>query len=172
MTRVGITGHSDLTAHSAVVVAAALRHVLCRHARVGRLVGVSCLAPGADQLFATVLLELGGQLEVILPAPDYRQHQIAAADAGAFDGLLDAATSVRVMGFERSCRQAYAEANAVLLASVETVIAVWDGAAATRLGSTGDVVASARQLGIPLSVIWPPGAARATPAPTSPTIRG
>jgi hypothetical protein len=165
MTRVGITGHSDLTAHSVVVVSVALRRALHTHARAGRLVGVSCLAPGVDQLFATVVLELGGQLEVILPAPDYRQRQIKAADVVTFDGLLGAARSVRVMRFERSCRQAYAAANAVLLASVEMVIAVWDGRPPTRLGSTGDVVAAARHLGIPLSVIWPLGAARATPTP-------
>ena len=167
MTRVGITGHSDLSEHSVALVSTALRRALHTHARAGQLVGVSCLAPGVDQLFATVVLELGGQLEVILPASDYRQQQITEADTVVFDGLLGAARSVRVMRFERSCRQAYTAANAVLLASVETVIAVWDGRAATRLGSTGDVVAAARHLGIPLSVIWPPGAARATPTPTA-----
>lgn len=36
-------------------------------AHANSLVGVSCLVRGADQLFARVVLELGGALEVVLP---------------------------------------------------------------------------------------------------------
>lgn len=47
--RIGITGHLNLTVESAPLVAAAMRAELAAHANDG-VVGVSCLARGADQL--------------------------------------------------------------------------------------------------------------------------
>jgi hypothetical protein len=170
MTRVGVTGHSDLTVMSLSIVAAALRRELAHH--LGRpLVGVSCLAPGTDQLFAEAVLDLGGSLEVILPAPDYRERKIAPDNAHRFDRLLASASSVRTTSFDRSCRQAYLAASAGMLASVDTVIAVWDGRPATRLGSTGDVVLAARRISMPLTVLWPAGAARLSAAVTPAVAR-
>ena len=68
MTVVGVTGHSNLTPDALDPVRRALRDHL-RPLRTG-LVGVSCIARGADQVFADVVLELGGALEVVLPAAD------------------------------------------------------------------------------------------------------
>jgi hypothetical protein len=147
------------------VVADAVRHVLAPYLAKGPVTGVSCLAVGADQLFAEIVLELGGELEVILPAPDYRSRQIEPDNAHQFDRLLTAAHSVRTTGFERSCRQAYLAAGAALLASVDLLVAVWDGRPATRTGSTGEVVDLARRRGLPVAVVWPPGAARDLEAP-------
>jgi len=94
--RVGVTGHSDLTPLSHPVVASAVRRALAPH-RGPALVGVSCLAPGADQIFAEAVLDLGGLLEVILPAPDYRERKIPEDNARRFDRLVDAASSVRII---------------------------------------------------------------------------
>jgi hypothetical protein len=167
MTRVGVTGHSDLTTTSRTLVTRALRRELARY-RGSPLVGVSCLAPGTDQLFAAVLLDLGGRLEVVLPAPDYRERKISGVEAALFDRLLASASSVQFTGFERSCRQAYLAASAAMLSTVDTVLAVWDGRPATRLGSTGDVVDAARKLALPLTVLWPPGASRLSTASVIP----
>ncbi|HWN31377.1 MAG TPA: hypothetical protein VNP03_01485, partial [Pseudonocardia sp.] len=71
--RIGITGHSNLAPDSVPLVTEALRHAV-EKVRVGAgrpLIGVTCLARGADQLFARAVLELGGQIEVVLPASDY-----------------------------------------------------------------------------------------------------
>ena len=40
------------------------------------------------------------------------------------------------------------------------LVAVWDGQPARGLGGTADVVAYARQRGVPMEVIWPQGATR------------
>jgi hypothetical protein len=40
------------------------------------------------------------------------------------------------------------------------LVAVWDGQPARGLGGTADVVAYARQRGVPMEVIWPRGATR------------
>jgi len=167
MTRVGVTGHSDLTTMSRSLVARTLRRELVRY-RGSPLVGVSCLAPGTDQLFAAEVLDLGGRLEVVLPAPDYRERKITGSDAVLFDRLLASAGSVRFTGFERSCRPAYLAASAAMLARVDTVLAVWDGRPAIRLGSTGDVVDAARALALPLTILWPAGASRLSTASVIP----
>jgi hypothetical protein len=167
VTRIGIAGHSDLSTSSRLAVRAELARTLSAHSWTGGLVGVSCLAPGADQLFGQVVLDLGGKLEVILPAPDYRDRQIGPTDAPIFDRLVASASSVRVMGFEQSCRAAYMAASAAMLACVEMLVAVWDGHPATRLGSTGEVVAVATGLGLPTTILWPPGAQRTSATNTA-----
>jgi len=168
VTRIGVTGHSDLTTPSLPIIEAALREWLVP--RTGRRwVGVSCLARGADQLFAALVLGLGGQLEVILPARDYRARTVGPRNAAQFDHLLSAATRTTVMGFDQSCREAYMAASTALLATVDRVAAVWDGKPARSHGSTGDVVAAARRLGLPVSVLWPTGAARHPADETRPT---
>lgn len=50
MVRIGITGHSNLTDSTAELVAEELRKILAD--QPDHLVGVTCLARGADQVFA------------------------------------------------------------------------------------------------------------------------
>lgn len=157
--RIGITGHSNLTVESAPLVAAALRTELAAHASHG-VVGVSCLARGADQLFARAVLELGGVLEVVLPSADYRSRKVKADNAAPFDELLGQATTVHTLPFEASNRESYLAASEHVLSTVELMMAVWDGQPADGRGGTGDVVECARALGLPVTVVWPAGAAR------------
>ena len=86
MTRIGITGHSNLSADSVPLVHQALVEVLAPH-KSGDLVGVSCLARGADQIFAEVVLEAGGRLEVVLPSVDYREAKVKPYNLDQFDDL-------------------------------------------------------------------------------------
>ena len=72
--RIGITGHSNLTPSTVVLVADALRGLLADAEQP--VVGVTCLARGADQVFARVVLELGGEIEVVPPASDYRSRKV------------------------------------------------------------------------------------------------
>jgi hypothetical protein len=156
--RIGITGHSNLTPDSAQLVAAELRKVLSGYEQP--LVGVSLLARGADQVFARVVLELGGQLHVVLPAADYRERKVKPDNREEFEALIGQAANVRVLPFETSNRDAYAAANEVVLAEVDALIAVWDGAPPDGKGGTGDTVEVARARGIPVTIVWPDGAAR------------
>ncbi|MGH3841644.1 MAG: hypothetical protein ACRDS0_09410 [Pseudonocardiaceae bacterium] len=157
MSRIGITGHSNLTDAAEKVVCEALQNLL-RHLR-GEVIGVSCLARGADQLFARVVLDVGGSLEVVLPAPDYRT-KVKPDNVDRYDALLAAAASVHVMPFDTSCRESYMAASDYLLSTVDEVIAVWDSGPSGGLGGTADVVAAARQRGLTVHVVWPPGAVR------------
>jgi hypothetical protein len=156
--RIGITGHSNLTAESEPIVADALRKVL---AEIGEpVVGVTCLARGADQIGARVVLDSGGEITVILPAADYRERKVKPDNRAEFESLLSRASQVRVLPFETSNRAAYMAASEAVLGDVEHVVAVWDGQPADGHGGTGDVVAAARERGLPVTVVWPDGAAR------------
>lgn len=77
-----------------------------------------------------------------------------------FDELIGRATTVRTMAFAESNRDAYMAASEDVLSSVDEMVAVWDGTPAGGHGGTADVVAAAKVRGIPVTVVWPIGAAR------------
>jgi hypothetical protein len=155
MPRIGITGHTNLTPTTISLVTAAIRACL----EPTGLVGVTCLAQGADQIFARVVLELGGSVEVVLPAADYRAEKVKPANLADFDELLNAAAKIHTMPFAQSNPDAYLAASEHLLATVDALIAVWDGEPG-NYGGTGDVVTAAHKLGLPVTIIWPKGATR------------
>lgn len=157
--RVGVTGHTNLAPDTVPSVRAALREALALWGP--GLVGVTCLAPGADQLFARVVLDLGGTVEVILPAADYRDREIRPADRAEFDALMEQAQRVTVMPFPESNRDAYVAASDAVLGAVERMVGVWDGEPSDARGGTAVVVAEARARGMPVDVVWPDGAHRA-----------
>ncbi|GHJ44121.1 hypothetical protein Cs7R123_14630 [Catellatospora sp. TT07R-123] len=157
MPRVAVTGHRDLTPEVARYVTDGLRAVLRPY---GPLVGLSCLADGADQLFAQIIVELGGVVEVVVPAADYRRH-LSATAAARYDVLLAGAAAVHRMPAAVSGEQAYQRANEFLVRGCELLVAVWDGEPARGHGGTADAVAYARELGVAVKVVWPPGVRRA-----------
>ncbi|GAA3076019.1 hypothetical protein GCM10010485_12030 [Streptosporangium carneum] len=158
MVRIGVTGHMNLTPATTHLVRDELRSHL---RRVGHdLVGVSCIAQGADSLFAETVLEMGGTLEVVLPSQDYRAAKVKPDHAERFDRLLGKAAQVHVMAFEHANREAYVAANEAMLGSVTELVAVWDGESPVDAGGTASVVAEARRRGLPVTVIWPEGASR------------
>lgn len=159
MTRIGITGHSNLTADAVPLIAEGIREVLAEHTG-GDLVGVTCLAKGADQVFARVVLELGGAVEVVLPSADYRRRKVRPDNVDEFDELISGASAVRTMPFEEAGRDAYMAASDDVLDTVEMMVAVWDGGPSGGHGGTADVVDAARERGLQVAVIWPDGAER------------
>jgi hypothetical protein len=155
MARIGITGHVALSADSVEPIYRILVRELRRMSGPD-LHGVTCLARGADRVFARAVLALGGTFEVVLPALDYRERIVDAGERGEFDELLGEATQVSCMRFARSGRAAYLAASEELLRRCDQLLAVWDG----EPSITADVVRSARRSGRPVSVLWPPGARR------------
>jgi len=121
--------------------------------------GLSCLADGADQIFARAVLDHGGTLEVIVPARRYRQGLPEQARPD-YDRLLAAAARVHRMPAEESDAQAHMAAGVRMLEMADELWAVWDGKPARGYGGTADVVACARDRGVPVRVFWPRGARR------------
>ncbi|MGW1713173.1 hypothetical protein [Streptomyces sp. NPDC002156] len=160
MTTIAVTGHMDLTDASVPLVRDALRETLKPFVGSG-LTGVSCIAKGADSLFAEVVLELGGHLIAVVPSRDYRQNKVKPDHAETFDRLTESADEVLVLPNETADRSAYEDANRTLLQRAERLVAVWNGEPPTgKGGGTADTVIEAREAGLPVDVVWPNGASR------------
>jgi hypothetical protein len=159
MAIVGVTGHSNLTDRSVELVRHELFDVLTP--RSAGLVGMTCLARGADQVFADVVLELGGALEVVIPASDYFTGISDPVSQERCEAYLDAAAATVAMPYETSGPPAYLSASQYLIDRCDLLVAVWDGSPATGGGGTADAVAYARELGRSVLVVWPDGARRA-----------
>jgi hypothetical protein len=157
--RIGISGHSNLTTATAPLVATGIRTALEQYPS-DDLVGVTCLARGADQIFARVVLEYGGAVEVVLPAADYRDRKVKPDNAHDFDELIGKAVDVHTMPFAESNRDAYMAASEHVLSTINALVAVWDGGPSGGYGGTADVVDAAQKRGLPVTVVWPDGAER------------
>jgi hypothetical protein len=157
--RIGVTGHTRLTERTARTVYVTLCEELVRY-RPATLHGVTCLAPGADQLFARAVLAAGGTFDAIVPAADYRDDVVDVDDRPGYDELVGRAASVIRMPFARSGTRAYLGASQELLRRCDELLAVWDGSTAEQLGVTAEVVATARSRNVSVRVLWPADAVR------------
>jgi hypothetical protein len=73
----------NLTADSVPLVYQAITGALALYS-THKLTGISCIAQGADSVFAQAVLDLSGKLEVILPAADYREQKVKPDRAPQF----------------------------------------------------------------------------------------
>jgi hypothetical protein len=121
--------------------------------------GLSCLADGADQIFARAVTELGGTLEAVIPATEYRE-KLPADSHPAYDDLLAQATVVHRLPFTESTSESHMAASKLMVDKADELYALWDEKPARGYGGTADVVAYAREHGTPVRVIWPDGAQR------------
>jgi hypothetical protein len=158
MPRIAISGHRALPSETERLVRDALTSALERFP-APTVVGVSCLADGADALFAEAVLDRGGRLAVVVPAVEYRDA-LPAKHHATYDRLLAAAEEVHRLDFQASTSESHMAASERMLDLSEELFAVWDGLPARGFGGTADVVGEARRRGMPVTVIWPPGARR------------
>ncbi|ROO61981.1 hypothetical protein EDC02_3942 [Micromonospora sp. Llam0] len=155
--RIAITGHRGLNDEVTAKVAKAIDDMLSLVQ--GEIVGVTCLADGADQLFAEAVLRCGGRLEVVVPAQEYRDGLPDTAHA-TYDKLINQAKAVHRCDYRTSNSDAHMTASRLMIDKSDRLFAVWDGMPARGYGGTADVVAYAENNGVPVTVIWPPGARR------------
>jgi hypothetical protein len=157
MTRIAISGHRGLPADTTELIDKAIRAALSP--LLPDVTGISCLADGADQLFARAVTDLGGTLEAIIPAAQYRDGLPDDAKP-EYDSLLTQAQAIQQLPFTESSSESHMTASTVMIDTADMLYAVWDGQPARAYGGTADVVTYARQKGIPVQVIWPDGARR------------
>ena len=155
--RIAVSGHRGLPAQTARLVDAALRAELAVHSH--DLTGLSCLADGADHIFARAVVELGGRLEAVIPADFYRAGLPPAAHP-EYDDLLSSADVVHRLPYPEPTDESYLAASTFMVDRSEVLLAIWDGEPSRGHGGTADVVAYARAQGKPVKVVWPAGAIR------------
>jgi hypothetical protein len=108
-----------------------------------RLRFVSPIADGADQIAAEVALDLGWELQAILPfvRAEYRSSLANDEARAKFDALLERAScTLELPGDEHSEIDAYVMTGRATVAHCDILIAVWDGRPPRGRGGTGEVV--------------------------------
>lgn len=158
---VGVTGHrAEVLPESSVpVLRERIRHVLqiieeagrallaangdCFASFAPRMRFVSPVADGADQIAAEVALELGWELQAILPF-ERAAYRASLANHGArerFDALLDRADCrLELPGDPSHGLEAYVMTGRATVAHCDVLIAIWDGLPPRGRGGTGEVV--------------------------------
>ncbi|MYZ37059.1 MULTISPECIES: hypothetical protein [unclassified Streptomyces] len=156
--RIGITGHRGLPSD----VAAEVRAGLVQHAKAygaAEFTAISCIADGPDAWWAQIALDAGARVEVVIPASEYRES-LPEWHHADYDQLLSKAADVHHTGLTQSTSEAHQAGSEILVGLSDHLLAVWDGKPARGYGGTADVVAYARRVGVPVTVIWPDGASR------------
>ncbi|HUQ54288.1 hypothetical protein [Lentzea sp.] len=154
--QLAITGHRGLSSDLEARVDRMIRDAVAGN---GDVVGVSCLADGADAVFAQAVLDVGGSLVAVLPASRYRET-LPEHYRPVFDRLLACAGKVVQLPYVTPDPHAYMEAGKRMVDESDSLLAVWDGQPGRGPGGTADVVAYARSRGVPVTVLWPEGAIR------------
>lgn len=157
MSRVGITGHQGLKPWVERVVSDRMREALKYESN---LVGVTSLAAGADQIFARIVLAFGGNIEVILPTPAYREAFSKPEELAACEDLLARAVKTIILPFPLPSEGAFMAAGRAVVDRSDLLMAVWNGKPAGGLGGTADVIAYAHECGVAVVNLWPEGTPR------------
>lgn len=157
VTRIGVTGHRRIPDAVLPAVRSGIRAQL---RGLGPLQALSCLAAGADQLFADIALACGVPLTAVIPGMDYEAHLGDAETRGAYRRLLESCAERVELPREATHEEAYYAAGRYVVDHADRLVAVWDGAPARGLGGTGDVVDYARGAGVPVTVLWRDGVER------------
>lgn len=157
MARIAVSGHRGLKAQTIQLIDHIIREELSGCG--GEITGLSCLADGADQVFARAVLDLGGALEAVIPAEEYRAG-LPTDVCSVYDELLSRAIMVHRMPYTEATSEAYMAASMFMVDRADELCAVWDGKPARGYGGTADVVGYARDNHRMVLVIWPDGARR------------
>lgn len=169
--RIGVTGHRVLAELEKINagVEAALRRIEQRFPGEAMTV-ISALAEGADRIVAHHLLDRPGS-GLIVPLPmatsDYLDDFKSASSRAEFLTLLQRAHQVEEMSSAATREQAYDAAGEYVLNNSDVLIAIWDGRNSQGQGGTGDVVARARERGLPIAWVHAGNREPETERPTS-----
>jgi hypothetical protein len=118
-----------------------------------RLLFISPLADGADQIAARVAVELGFELYVTLPfdKETYRRELADDESRVTFDELLGQASCLlELPGEHEDPVDAYAMTGRATVAHCDLMLAVWDGLPPRGRGGTGEIVELAVVNGTPV----------------------
>ncbi|MGG3102046.1 hypothetical protein ABEP12_01960 [Bacillus velezensis] len=134
----GITGHQDLGSENwERKIAEKLTKIIKEHPV---RMGYTCLAKGADQLFAQALIKLRVPYTVVIPSSNYEATFEGRNEIARYKELLEKADQQIKLPFSQPEEKAFLEAGKCVADNAEILIAVWNGQAAKGLGGTGDIV--------------------------------
>lgn len=135
---IGVTGHQNLISNK---VKKWVQKLLSEYlSKYDDIVGFSCLAEGADQVFAEEILKKGFNLVAIIPSHNYEKSFSSKSARINFNDLLLKSSNIINLSFKNPSEEAYWEAGKTIVDSSDLVLAIWNGKEAEGLGGTGDIV--------------------------------
>jgi hypothetical protein len=141
--KAGITGHQDLgPPEVALWIAGSIARLIDRY-RV--TYGLTCLARGADQMFAVLLVEKRIPFTAVIPCRSYERTFHTKRSLEDFRHLSNLATNIISLSFDSPSEMAFFEAGKFVAMDSEILFAVWNGKTAKGLGGTADVVNVAKR---------------------------
>ncbi|WP_455931040.1 hypothetical protein [Priestia aryabhattai] len=136
--RVGITGHQDLgSIQKYNKIADRLKEIISMYPIT---YGYTCLAKGADQLFAEILIQTGVPYYAVVPSLYYENTFNDKGTLQKYKRLLQYAHRKKVLSFNQPKEEAFYAAGKYVTDSSDLLIAIWDGKTSNGLGGTGDIV--------------------------------
>lgn len=107
--------------------------------------GISSLAIGADQIFAKIVLDMGGKLYIVIPFSEY-EKKFEKDDLDNYKELLKKSEKVETLQAKSTEEESYFVAGKRVVELSDIMIAIWNGKKAAGLGGTGDAVKYAKSL--------------------------
>lgn len=133
--KIGVSGHRERPNADWSFVRRAVHDILVSR---GAQEAWSCLAIGADTIFAEEAIDYGIALMAVIPNPDEYRREFSGTDAGVYDRLLTRAHRVETVCGARE--QAFRLAGERIVDAVDMMVFIWDGAPAVSEGGTADIV--------------------------------
>lgn len=136
--KVGITGHQNIGSEDTVKWVKRSLENIVTNSKIDE--GYTCLARGADQIYAQILIEHNVPYTAIIASADYEQTFDSAEYRAAYIDYLQHAAQVIILDHKEATEQAFYDAGEMLVDNSDYIVAVWNGLKAKGLGGTGDIV--------------------------------
>lgn len=149
----GITGHQRIEPPESVDwVAHMIEEFVSSHS-VHQ--GLTCLADGADQLFANKLIQVQIPFTAVIPCSNYEDAFSSRAAAEHYRKLLARAAAIDQLQYDAPSSEAFMEAGKRVVDRCDVLLAVWDGEDSAGYGGTADVVSYAKRRKTPVYQLEP-----------------
>lgn len=157
MITLGVTGHRSLAEVEKIISAIDITLDKIENSFGNRPLRIlSSLAEGADRLVVQQAMQRGNPSLVVplpLPKEEYLDDFLSPSSQKEFLRLMDQAENVVSLPAASTREEAYRAASFYILDQADVLIVIWDGKAAQGPGGTGEIVAEARQRGLPIAWI-------------------
>jgi len=138
----GVTGHQNIGDHETI---SWVETNLTREIQNQTITtGLTCLAIGADQLFAHILTKFNIPYIAITPCEGYEETFSGKSDQQNYFKYLAQAQEAVKLNFPAPSEEAFYAAGKYIVDHCNILFAIWNGKPAKGLGGTGDVVEYAK----------------------------
>lgn len=142
--KIGIAGHQNLGDSSTIVWVRHILENLIMEYPASR--GFTCLAMGADQLFADLLTHHRIPFTAVIPCAGYENVFKTEKARNEYNKFLKLADAVIRLEFPYPSEEAFYEGGKEVVKCSDVLFAIWNGKPARGLGGTADIVQFARKV--------------------------